>query len=84
MCAREVCVCMSCFVGMETSCLMRCWCLFAAGKTPDPEKRTYIDVMHERDLRREEAEVRGKIIEKKKESTAAEKQDKEKPGNGSL
>ena len=53
----------------------------AAGKTPDPEKRTYIDVMHERDLRREELEVRGKIVDKKKESTAAEKQQKEeKPG----
>ena len=53
----------------------------AAGKTPDSEKRTYVDVMHERDLRREEVEVRGKIVEKKKESTAADKQQKEeKPG----
>lgn len=40
--------------------------------------------MHERDLRREEAEVRGKIIEKKKESTTAEKKDQDKPGDGWL
>ncbi|XP_062517464.1 splicing factor 3B subunit 1-like [Corticium candelabrum] len=49
------------------------------GKTPDPSVRTYADVMIEQNLRKEEADVRKSIQEKKKANELSTSSQKAKP-----